>query len=528
MNEQMNERERAWMLELLRERAGLRVQAALEPRLRNALSCAATELALDHSALIERAAQGDAEVVASLVRGCLVGESWFFRGLEQLEVVSKVLVPRALDARGRARIWSCCCSTGEEAWSLAALTQSVEGATRSNIELLGTDLNEHALTHARLGVYRAWSLRDAPREWVGRLLEPVGDRMRVRTELRAWPRFENLNLLDLTREVELALIDQPWDAIVCRNALMYLQPEIASAVMLRLGKALAPGGGLILGPTEPPIPEPLRHWLRLDLGSTVLIRPDSSDEATSGPRPPGPFGSATLAATWPLSPAQSRAWSEFSPHTCSSLDGLAPDAPPAALEPVRALGAGSALTDTPLLAETPSLDGAPATTDTSALRVAPTDTPALLESAAMLGAHGDRTVHEALRRADLGQLDSALELVDSLIAVECSPAALAFRAILLEAMNRSTDAYRAARDALIVAPRSPEAAIVAARTIPPSAGPRAIRHALARARRALVRLAPDDELALMPGEPAKHLLGALDQLELGRRSAVDHIRPARG
>ena len=61
--------------------------------------------------------------------------------------------------------------------------------------------------------------------------------------------------------------------MVCRNVLIYFEPEVAAATLARLAGAVAPGGYLLLGPVELPLVGGLDFdWVER-AGATLLRRP---------------------------------------------------------------------------------------------------------------------------------------------------------------------------------------------------------------------------------------------------------------
>lgn len=297
--------DRATLAALLAREAALVFDAGLEPRLADAAQRAARELGeAGGREVVGRAAQGDRRAIEALLSAALVGETWFFRDLPRMALVRDRFVPEALAARGRARLWSVACASGEEAWSLAAMALSVRGASASRIEVLGTDLDARALERARRGVYRPWSLRQVPDDLRERWLEPVEEpggttAYRVSDELRGVVAFERVNLVDVARG-SVRAAEERWDVIFCRNVLMYLEPEVQSAVLLRLAGALEEGGALVLGAAEPPLPAAIAHWADASLGGNVLVR-SHGGQALAAPRaarlaPPAPARRRTPSA----------------------------------------------------------------------------------------------------------------------------------------------------------------------------------------------------------------------------------------
>jgi chemotaxis protein methyltransferase CheR len=67
----------------------------------------------------------------------------------------------------------------------------------------------------------------------------------VRADLRARVRFVQDNLLDGPPPVTGA------DAVACRNVLVYFTDAARQTALTKLTSALAPGGYLLLSPTDP-------------------------------------------------------------------------------------------------------------------------------------------------------------------------------------------------------------------------------------------------------------------------------------
>jgi len=188
----------------------------------------------------------DGEDWDALVQVVTVGETYFFRHPEQLAVLADRLQRRS-EAVGRPlRIWSAGCATGEEPYSLAMLLAE----TRVPFELVGTDVDAGALERARAATgFSDRSVAHLPARLRERWLEAMRPgRWRLIDPARLAVRFKRHNLLH----------DAPlhpaagggWDAILCRNVLLYFTPETGAAVIERLGRVLEPGGGLWIGPCD--------------------------------------------------------------------------------------------------------------------------------------------------------------------------------------------------------------------------------------------------------------------------------------
>lgn len=199
------------------------------------------ESMLDYYYFLRYDAEGAAEL-AAIADMLTVNETYFFREAQQLKVlVDDLLAPRA-DAGRRLRVWCAACSTGEEAITLAALLEQRQLLTR--VELIASDLSARALKVARSGVYGKRSLRSLPSvpDW----LRSEGEQHHTDERLRAAIDWRQINLLD---EAAIASLGE-FDAILCRNVLIYFRDETIQAVVARLHERLRSDGFLLVGASE--------------------------------------------------------------------------------------------------------------------------------------------------------------------------------------------------------------------------------------------------------------------------------------
>lgn len=181
----------------------------------------------------------------ALIDALVVGETYFFRELQPIEVlVDDFLVPAAREGK-RLRLWSAACSTGEEPLTLAMLLADRGIADR--VELVASDISPRALARARRGVYGRRSLRGVgPPELIARWIENRGDELVVKRELIDSIQWNRANLLDRDAVARLG----SFDAILCRNVMIYFRDETARKAIEHLHDALAPGGLLLVGVAE--------------------------------------------------------------------------------------------------------------------------------------------------------------------------------------------------------------------------------------------------------------------------------------
>ena len=177
----------------------------------------------------------------------------FFREMHHYDLLVDELLPRWLDAKrngDRLRIWSAGCSTGEEPYALAmVLAEALEQSGKSlDARILATDLSPQALEAARQGEYmldRLGGVSEARRRrWFLRGEGSYQGFARIHPRLRELVSIEPLNLLHAWP------MRGPFDAIFCRNVVIYFDKPTKQKLFERYAELLCPGGYLFLGHSE--------------------------------------------------------------------------------------------------------------------------------------------------------------------------------------------------------------------------------------------------------------------------------------
>jgi len=205
-----------------------------------------------------------------LVQHLTVGETYFLRDPAQIAALRDTVLPEVLERRKsdrRLRMWSAGCSTGEEVYTLAMLLQERDLRADWDISLVGTDVNRESLRTARDATYPAWSFRSTPESVRERFFERVAGDWRVREPVRRMARFAWLNL---GSELLMPPVTEA-DLVVCRNVTIYFDDVATQRLYRTLISALAPGGWLMLGSSDP-LPADIGKLERVETADTVLWR----------------------------------------------------------------------------------------------------------------------------------------------------------------------------------------------------------------------------------------------------------------
>ncbi|MGD1074883.1 MAG: PAS domain S-box protein [Thermodesulfovibrionales bacterium] len=202
------------------------------------------------SEYLDMVANKDGEA-ALLSSDLMIGVTSFFRDRLAWKALRTGVIGKLLahDDDSPLRIWTPACATGEEAYSIAMMMCHEMDLTGNKRELhvFATDVNDRALEKAREGKYPSSISADVQQEFMRKFFmdSDDGNSVTVNKEIRQHVIFAKQDLL----------IDPPFsrlDLIICRNLLIYLEPDAQEKCITLFHYALKPGGYLFLGNAESP------------------------------------------------------------------------------------------------------------------------------------------------------------------------------------------------------------------------------------------------------------------------------------
>ena len=146
-------------------------------------------------------------------------------------------------------IWCSAASTGEEPYSLAMTLLETLGAKASQAKVIATDIDTDALARARAGVYPLEQVRKLDEVRVKRFFQKgTGNHAgfaRIRPEVSALVEFQPLNLLAPQWPIKGL-----FDAVFCRNIMIYFDKDTQSKILKRFAPLMKPDGLLFAGHSE--------------------------------------------------------------------------------------------------------------------------------------------------------------------------------------------------------------------------------------------------------------------------------------
>lgn len=265
----MSDEEYRLLAEFVRDRFGLECQPTQRDRirfkLRSRLEAHAFQTFLEYYRFLVLSPNARNEL-PFLVEVLTNNETYFFRERYQLDAFFSTILPPRLAKRPLdqpIRVLSAGCSSGEEAYSLAItyLENQFRYVGRA-CEIEAFDLNVAKVRQAEAAVYDGASFRMTPPEALERYFQPDGARHAVKSWVRPPVRFRVLNLLEMGDHFE----PESFDAVFCRNVLIYFGDTLLYRICGIFHKLLRPEAALFLGHSESL------------LGRTTLYKPQRASD----------------------------------------------------------------------------------------------------------------------------------------------------------------------------------------------------------------------------------------------------------
>jgi len=238
---------------LVREHTGIALSDAKRQLVYGRLSRRLRALKLgsfrEYIELLER---GVANELEEFINAITTNLTSFFREPHHFEYLATDLLPQIV-ARNtgmrRARIWCCAASTGEEPYSIGMVLREAAPLLHGfDIKVLATDLDSAVLATAANGIYNAERLTSVASTRASRFFRKGSGahagQYRVQDELRNLITFKQLNLMHEWP------VRGPFDAIFCRNVIIYFDKDTQRALFARMAALQRPGDILFLGHSE--------------------------------------------------------------------------------------------------------------------------------------------------------------------------------------------------------------------------------------------------------------------------------------
>ncbi|MDY6935461.1 MAG: CheR family methyltransferase [Spirochaetota bacterium] len=187
----------------------------------------------------------------NLINCITTNKTNFYREPKHFDFIRDVALPKfEKNNKGRIRIWSAGCSTGEEPYTIAiTVYEYFKGRKMPDVKILATDIDTEVLKKGELGIYKSDVLNDVDSTILKKYFlkgrnENEGH-YRVMDKLKDIVYFRRLNLLD-----KVFPMRGKFDIIFCRNVVIYFDQETRKDLISRFIRYLNGDGYFFAGHSE--------------------------------------------------------------------------------------------------------------------------------------------------------------------------------------------------------------------------------------------------------------------------------------
>lgn len=188
----------------------------------------------------------DSEEWQEFVNALTTNLTSFFREPHHFEILADLL--KSKPSSTHWNVWCSAASTGEEPFSIVMTALEALG-TLNNFSLTASDIDSKVLATAARGVYRVDSLKGVDASRLQRyFLRGKGANdgfARIKPELLSPIQHLIVNLIHSNWPFK-----DPFDAVFCRNVMIYFDAQTQRGVLERIHRVMKPGGLLFVGHAE--------------------------------------------------------------------------------------------------------------------------------------------------------------------------------------------------------------------------------------------------------------------------------------
>jgi chemotaxis protein methyltransferase CheR len=195
--------------------------------------------------------EDNSEEIGYLINAITTNLTKFFREIHHFEHVRDVIIAEKVQQshsggfhKEKLRFWSAGCSSGEEPYSLAmTLANAIPNLGNFDIKILATDIDTNMINKAQTGIYKDHSTID--KHLFDHYCSAIQqDAFQIKEQIKSLITFKQLNLL------EYWPMHGPFDAIFCRNVVIYFDKDTQKTLFDRMADLLNPEGYLYIGHSE--------------------------------------------------------------------------------------------------------------------------------------------------------------------------------------------------------------------------------------------------------------------------------------
>ncbi len=187
--------------------------------------------------------------VVHLIDAISTNVTSFFREADNIDFFGKAVSNWFEQGQRRFRFWSSACSSGEEPYSIAITLDEILKDQNADKKILATDISTRILDMAKAGKYSPKQIDTVPLNQRERYFNVSRydhtTTYSVKDSLKKGIVFARLNLSSPPFPMS-----GPFDAIFCRNVMIYFDNVVRKNLIDEIHRLLKPGGYLIVGSAE--------------------------------------------------------------------------------------------------------------------------------------------------------------------------------------------------------------------------------------------------------------------------------------
>lgn len=173
----------------------------------------------------------------------------WFREPEHFDYITDVFLPKWLKlGKKHLKVWCAASSTGEEPYTISMVLNDALKGSGVDFSILATDIDTKVLAVAGNGVYQKEFLHQVPKFYQDSFAlgtQEISEWMKVKSSIKKKVTFSQLNLTQGPFPMK-----EEFDLILCRNVLIYFNPQTINQVLKHLNAAGSKESILIVSHTE--------------------------------------------------------------------------------------------------------------------------------------------------------------------------------------------------------------------------------------------------------------------------------------
>ncbi len=170
--------------------------------------------------------------------------SFFFRENNSIQHIVGQFNRHQQKFKKHFKVWCAACSTGDEPYTMAVQMEAM-GLSYS---ILATDISHSVLEVAARGIYKTDKTKKVPPPILRRYFQKGSgkyrDHVKIKKEILQHITFRKFNL------VSDRIPGAEFDAVLCRNVMIYFDHQTSESVVNHLYHSLLPGGFFAIGNAE--------------------------------------------------------------------------------------------------------------------------------------------------------------------------------------------------------------------------------------------------------------------------------------